>query len=38
VCWIAQGGWKKTRLTEEDKEVAKETEETEETDAEEGIR
>jgi Na+-driven multidrug efflux pump len=35
VCWFAQGGWKKTRLTEEDKEVAKVTEETV---AEEGIR
>ena len=34
-CWFAQGGWKKTRLTEEDKEVAKVTEETV---AEEGIR
>jgi Na+-driven multidrug efflux pump len=35
VCWFAQGGWKKTQLTEEDKEVAKVTEETV---AEEGIR
>jgi Na+-driven multidrug efflux pump len=35
VCWFTQGGWKKTRLTEEDKEVAKITEETV---AEEGIR
>jgi putative MATE family efflux protein len=34
VCWFAQGGWKKTQLTEEDKEVAKVTEEV----AEEGIR
>jgi putative MATE family efflux protein len=34
-CWFAQGGWKKTRLTEEDQEVAKVTEE---TIAEEGIR
>jgi putative MATE family efflux protein len=35
VCWFAQGGWKKTRLTEEDREVAKVAEE---TIAEEGIR
>ena len=35
VCWFAQGGWKKTQLTEEDREVAKVTEETV---AEEGIR
>jgi putative MATE family efflux protein len=35
VCWFAQGGWKKTRLTEEDREVVKVTEE---TIAEEGIR
>jgi hypothetical protein len=34
-CWFAQGGWKKTRLTEEDQEIAKVTEE---TIAEEGIR
>jgi putative MATE family efflux protein len=35
VCWFAQGGWKKTRLTEEDKEVVKVTDETM---AEEGLR
>jgi putative MATE family efflux protein len=35
VCWFAQGGWKKTRLTEEDKQVARVTEE---TITEEGIR
>jgi len=35
VCWFAQGGWKKTRLTEEDREIVKVTEE---TIAEEGIR
>jgi putative MATE family efflux protein len=35
VCWFAQGGWKKTRLTEEDREVIKVAEE---TIAEEGIR
>jgi Na+-driven multidrug efflux pump len=35
VCWFAQGGWKKTRLTEEDREVAKVAEE---TIAEDGIR
>ena len=34
-CWFAQGGWKKTRLTEEDKEAAQVTKE---TIAEEGIR
>ena len=34
-CWFAQGGWKKTRLTQEDKEVAMVTEETV---AEDGIR
>jgi Na+-driven multidrug efflux pump len=34
-CWFAQGGWKKTRLTEEDIQTAKVTEETV---AEEGIR
>jgi putative MATE family efflux protein len=35
VCWFAQGGWKKTRLTEEDKEIA---EVAGQTIAEEGIR
>ena len=35
VCWFAQGGWKKTRLTEEDRQVVRVTEE---TIAEEGIR
>jgi putative MATE family efflux protein len=35
VCWFAQGGWKKTRLTEADKEIAMVTEE---TIAEDGIR
>jgi Na+-driven multidrug efflux pump len=35
VGWFAQGGWKKTRLTEEDREVVKVTEE---TISEEGIR
>jgi putative MATE family efflux protein len=35
VCWFAQGGWKRTRLTEEDRQAAKVTEETV---AEEGIR
>jgi putative MATE family efflux protein len=35
VCWFAQGGWKKTRLTEEDRQVIKVAEE---TIAEEGIR
>jgi putative MATE family efflux protein len=35
VCWFAQGGWKKTRLTEEDSQVIKVAEE---TIAEEGIR
>ncbi|QIF03103.1 MATE family efflux transporter [Roseimicrobium sp. ORNL1] len=35
VCWFAQGGWKKTRLTEEDKEMVKVTDETM---AEEGLR
>jgi Na+-driven multidrug efflux pump len=35
VCWFAQGGWKTTRLTEEDKEIAKVASE---TIAEEGIR
>jgi putative MATE family efflux protein len=35
VCWFAQGGWKKTRLTEEEKEVVKVTDE---TIAEDGIR
>lgn len=35
VCWFAHGGWKKTRLTEEDKEVVKVAEE---LIAEEGIR
>jgi Na+-driven multidrug efflux pump len=35
VCWFAQGGWKTTRLTEEDKEIAKVTAE---TIAEDGIR
>jgi Na+-driven multidrug efflux pump len=34
VCWFAQGGWKKTRLTEEDRQVIKVAEE---TIAEEGI-
>jgi hypothetical protein len=28
VCWFAQGSWKKTRLTEKDREVAKVTEAT----------
>jgi putative MATE family efflux protein len=35
ICWFAQGGWKKTRLTEEDKEIAMVTEE---TITEDGIR
>jgi putative MATE family efflux protein len=35
VCWFAQGGWKKTRLTEENRQVIKVAEE---TIAEEGIR
>jgi len=35
VCWFAQGGWKKTRLTEQDRQTIKVTEE---TIAEEGIR
>jgi putative MATE family efflux protein len=35
VCWFAQGGWKKTRLTEQDQQTIKVTEE---TIAEEGIR
>jgi putative MATE family efflux protein len=35
VCWFAQGGWKKTRLTEEDKQIAQVTEE---TITEDGIR
>jgi putative MATE family efflux protein len=35
VCWFAQGGWKKTRLTEQDRQVIKVAEE---TIAEEGIR
>jgi Na+-driven multidrug efflux pump len=35
VCWFAQGGWKRTRLTEEDRQAAQVTEETV---AEEGIR
>jgi Na+-driven multidrug efflux pump len=35
VCWFANGGWKKTRLTEEDKEIVKMTDE---TIVEEGIR
>jgi hypothetical protein len=35
VCWFAQGGWKKTRLTEEDRQVIKIAEE---TIAEDGIR
>jgi putative MATE family efflux protein len=35
VCWFAQGGWKKTKLTEEDKQIVKVTEE---TITEEGIR
>jgi hypothetical protein len=35
VCWFAQGGWKKTRLIEENREVIKVAEE---TIAEEGIR
>jgi putative MATE family efflux protein len=35
VCWFAQGGWKKTRLTEDDRQIVKVTEE---TIAEEGIR
>jgi len=34
-CWFAQGGWKKTRLTDEDRRAAKVTEE---AIAEEGIR
>ncbi len=29
ICWFARGDWKKTRLTEEDKQVAKVAEETE---------
>jgi len=28
VCWFAQGGWKKTKLTEEDRQIVKVTEET----------
>jgi Na+-driven multidrug efflux pump len=35
LCWFARGGWKKTRLTEEDGEVAKVTQEVL---IEEGIR
>jgi len=35
VCWFAQGGWKRTKLTEEDRQAAQVTEETV---AEEGIR
>jgi putative MATE family efflux protein len=35
VCWFAHGGWKKTRLTEESRQVAKVAQE---TIAEEGIR
>jgi putative MATE family efflux protein len=35
VCWFAHGGWKKTRLTEEDRQIIKVAEE---TIAEEGIR
>jgi putative MATE family efflux protein len=35
VCWFAQGGWKKTRLTEQERQTIKVTEE---TIAEEGIR
>jgi Na+-driven multidrug efflux pump len=35
VCWFAEGGWKKTRLTDEDREAAHVTVE---TIAEEGIR
>jgi len=35
VCWFAQGGWRKTRLTEEDRQVAHVAEE---TIAEEGLR
>ena len=35
LCWFAQGGWKKTVLTEEDRQVAQVAEE---TIAEEGIR
>jgi hypothetical protein len=35
VCWFTQGGWKKTRLTEEDKEVVQVTDE---TFVEEGLR
>jgi putative MATE family efflux protein len=35
LCWFAQGGWKKTVLTEEDRQIAKVAEE---TIAEEGIR
>ncbi len=35
VCWFAQGGWRKTRLTEEDRQVAQVAEE---TIAEEGLR
>jgi len=35
LCWFAQGGWKKTRLTEQDRQTIKVTEE---TIAEEGIR
>jgi hypothetical protein len=35
VCWSAQGGWKKTRLTAEDRQVIKVAEE---AIAEEGIR
>jgi Na+-driven multidrug efflux pump len=34
VSWFAQGGWKKTRLTEEDREIIKVSEE---TIAEEGL-
>ena len=35
VCWFAHGGWKKTRLTEESRQIAKVAQE---TIAEEGIR
>jgi hypothetical protein len=35
VCWFAQGGWKKTRLTEENRQAAKVAEE---IIVEEGIR
>jgi Na+-driven multidrug efflux pump len=34
-CWFAEGGWKKTRLTDEDRQAAQVTVE---TIAEEGIR